>query len=65
MMVMTSRYAVVLRGRNGCFPKQWWGHPVINGKVMKRHIIVLQVEDVVALPVPEGYQRVLPGLLKE
>ena len=26
--------------------------------------IVLKAEDVVALPVPEGFQRVFPGLLK-
>nr|DAJ06362.1 MAG TPA: hypothetical protein [Caudoviricetes sp.]DAY41128.1 MAG TPA: hypothetical protein [Caudoviricetes sp.] len=31
---------------------------------MKRHTIVLKAEDVVALPVPEGFQRVFPGLLK-
>ena len=52
MTVMTARYAVVLRGRNQCFPDQWWGHPII------------EAEDVVALPVPEGFQRVFPGLLK-
>ena len=47
-----------------CFPDQWWGHPIIEGKIMKRHTIVLKAEDVVALPVPEGFQRVFPGLLK-
>ena len=31
MTVMTARYAVVLRGRNQCFPDQWWGHPIIEG----------------------------------
>ncbi|MFQ8738158.1 hypothetical protein WCP94_003218 [Bilophila wadsworthia] len=55
---------MVLRGRNQCFPDQWWGHPIIEGKIMKRHTIVLKAEDVVALPVPEGFQRVFPGLLK-
>ncbi|GAB7494437.1 hypothetical protein Bwad001_31620 [Bilophila wadsworthia] len=40
------------------------GHPIIEGKIMKRHTIVLKAEDVVALPVPEGFQRVFPGLLK-
>ena len=54
MTVMTARYAVVLRGRNQCFPDQWWGHPIIEGKIMKRHTIVLKAEDVVAFPVPEG-----------
>ena len=52
------------RIRNQCFPDQWWGHPIIEGKIMKRHTIVLKAEDVVALPVPEGFQRVFPGLLK-
>ena len=53
-----------VRDRNQCFPDQWWGHPIIEGKIMKRHTIVLKAEDVVALPVPEGFQRVFPGLLK-
>lgn len=43
MTVMTARYAVVLRGRNQCFPDQWWGHPIIEGKIMKRHTIVLKI----------------------
>mgnify|MGYP006875354935 FL=1 len=44
MTVMTARYAVVLRGRNQCFPDQWWGHPIIEGKIMKRHTIVLKAD---------------------
>ena len=64
MTVMTRRYPVVLQGRNQCFPDQWYGYPVIGGKINRKHFIVLKVEDVVALPVPEGYQGILPGLLK-
>lgn len=65
MTVMTKRYAVVLQGRNQCFPDQWWGFPIINGRVARDHNIVLTAGDVVALPVPEGYQCVFPGLLEE
>lgn len=64
MRVMTARGAVALRGRNGCFPEQWWGHPVIDGKTDRKHIMVLTARDVTALPVREGWQGVLPGLLK-
>lgn len=64
MKVMTARGPVALRGRNGCFPEQWWGYPVINGKMDRKHIRVLTARDVTALPVREGWQGVLPGLLK-
>lgn len=64
MKVGTARGVVALRGRNGCFPEQWWGHPVVGGKTDRNHIRVLTARDVTALPVREGWQYVLPGLLK-
>lgn len=64
MTVMTARYAVVLRGRNQCFPDQWWGHPIIEGKIMKRHTIVLKAEDVVALPRAGGFPTRVSGIVE-
>ena len=62
MTVMTARYAVVLRGRNQCFPDQWWGHPIIEGKIMKRHTIVLKAEDVVAGGFPARVSGIVEGI---
>ena len=60
LVVCTPSGDVVLRGRNGCYPWMWWGHPVRDGTPDTRRERIVDTRGNVAAKTVDGAQYVLP-----
>lgn len=60
LVVATPSGAVQLRGRNGCYPWMWWGHPVRDGEADTRRVKLVDTRGNVAAKTQDGARYVLP-----